>query len=98
MMRDFTKYDWMGYAGAENFSDGSEPMFGSYGPIFVVIDRYEIQVDVPNENEMFVLDGIEDHKEYKQDIAERILTEVKGKTPREIGKFLAGMGFERVDM
>lgn len=98
MMRDFTKYDWMGYAGAENFSDGSEPMFGSYGPIFVVIDRYEIQVDVPNEHEMFVLDGIEDHKEYKQDIAERILTEVKGKTPREIERFLAGLGFECVGM
>lgn len=98
MMRDFTKSDWMTYSGAENFSDGSEPMLGEYGPISVVIDRYEIQVDILNENEMFILDGVEDNKEYKQDIAERVLSEVKGKTPREVVRFLAGLGFECIDM
>ena len=97
-MRDFTKADWMTYSGAENFSDGSEPMLGEYGPISVVIDRYEVQVDILNENEMFILDGIEDNKEYKQDIAERVLSEVKGKTPREIERFLADLGFGCIDM
>lgn len=94
MMRDFTKADWMTYSGAEKFSDGSEPMIGEYGPISVVIDKYEISVEALDENTIFVLDGIEDNKEYKQDIAERVLSEVKGKTPREIERFLADLGFE----
>lgn len=96
MMRDFTKEDWMAYSGAEKFSDGSEPMVGEYGPIIIVVDRYEVSIEALDENTMFVLDGIEDNKEYKQDIAERVLSEVKGKTPIEVRKLLIGLGFEYV--
>lgn len=96
MMRDFTKADWMAYSGVEKFSDGSEPMVGEYGPIVLVIDKFEVSIETLDENTMFVLDGIEDNKEYKQDIAERILSEVKGKTPIEVRKFLIGLGFEYV--
>ena len=102
MMRDFTKADWMTYSGAENFSDGSEPMLGEYGSIFVIIDGYGISVGSLDEEfvleEEFVLDGVRDNKEYKLDIAERILKEIKGKTKREIERFLAGLGFECIDM
>ncbi len=97
-MRDFTKADWMTYSGAENFLDGSEPMIGEYGPITLIMDRLEISIESLNESKMFVLDGIEDNKEYKRDIAERVLSEVKGKTPREIERLLAGLGFECIDM
>ena len=77
----------MTYSGAEKFSDGSEPMIGEYGPISVVIDKYEISVEALDENTIFVLDGIEDNKEYKQDIAERVLSEVKGKTQERLKDF-----------
>lgn len=94
MMRDFTKEDWMMYSGAEKFSEGSEPMIGEYGPVTIIADKFGVTVLL--ENQMFELDGIDEERGYKKDVAERILKEVKEKTPREIEYFMRSLGFETI--
>lgn len=52
-MRQFTKSDWYGYAGAEKFSDGSEPLIGRHKlkrdtHVNVICSRSQIDIEVYN--------------------------------------------------
>ena len=93
MVREFTVYDWHGYAGAERFSDGSAPLIGECNAVVVIADRYQIEISVLGK--IFSLQGINGMKYYKKGIVERILKIAERRTPKEIENALLGMGFER---
>lgn len=87
MMREFTKYDWYGFGGAEAFPNGSQPLIGTYGPLIVVIDANGLQAWLEDDEEhAFILPSHD--VEYCKDIAERILKDLKNHTPREIQNYL----------
>lgn len=58
MLREFTKSDWDGFAGAEKFTDGSEPLYGEIeilgfpeyvdentgGNTMFIADRYGVEL------------------------------------------------------
>ena len=52
MLRAFNESDWMGYAGAEPFDDGSQPTIDEAGGFVVIVDRSGItaQLDLDATN------------------------------------------------
>lgn len=90
MMKEFTKQDWYGYAGAEEFEDGSQPLIGGYGVLTVIVDKNGLQAWVEGrEDEAFIL--MSSDKQYCVDVAENLLSEVTGMTPNRIQKVLNEM-------
>lgn len=86
-MRPFKPSDWMSYCGAERLRDGSEPLIGQYGPLVVIIDRNGLQAFVEEyEDEAVFLEA--DDVSYLTDVAEEVLAEARGKTPKQILKYL----------
>ena len=83
-MRIFTNEDWMAYQGAQRFADGKAPLIGEYGPLTIIIDRSGLQAWVDGAEE----EGFEVSSyygvEYLKELAMRILSDVKGRSPREI--------------
>lgn len=88
-MRIFTNEDWMAYQGAQRFADGKAPLIGEYGPLTIIIDRSGLQAWIDGaEDEGFEVSsyyGIE----YLKELAMRILSDVKGRSPREIQDLLS---------
>lgn len=87
-MRTFTNEDWMAYQGAQRFADGKAPLIGEYGPLTIIIDRSGLQAWVDeSEDESFEVPsyyGVE----YLKELAMRILSDVKGRSPKEIQRLL----------
>lgn len=90
MMKEFTSIDWYSCAGAEKFEDGSQPLIGVYGALTVVVDRNGLQAWIEErEDEAFIL--MSSDKQYCLDVAENLLSEVKGLTPNRMQKVLNEM-------
>lgn len=55
-MRRFTKYDWYGWAGAQRFKNGAEPLVGE---MFINVCQYEACVLISAEDicEITIYDG-----------------------------------------
>jgi hypothetical protein len=50
-LKEFTKIDWYGFAGAENFPEGSAPLIGEENNYFVVADANGIELHLNPDNE-----------------------------------------------
>lgn len=87
LLREFTKNDWMGFAGAEPFKDGSSPLIAEYGELYIIIDGFGLTAATFDDDE-FVLSESNSDKEYLIDIADKILDSCKGLLTYEIKKYL----------
>lgn len=86
-LREFTKVDWMGFAGSEPFQDGSSPLIAEYGELYIIIDGSGLTASTFDDDE-FVLNEDNSDKEYLIDIADKILDDCKGLLTYEIKKYL----------
>ena len=63
MLRDFTKEDWYAYAGAEEFTDGTQPKIASKEvedcEVTVIVSNSGVQIFILNENEECMVGYIE---------------------------------------
>jgi hypothetical protein len=89
-LREFTKNDWYGYAGAERFSDGSQPLIGRYGIVEIVVDANGIGVLVDDTKETeyggWYMSSYD--KKYSLDVAKSIAEWIVGKTKKQIVGYL----------
>ena len=90
-LREFTKNDWRGFAGAEPFKDGSSPLIAEYGELYIIIDDYGLTAAIFDDDE-FVLNEDNSNKEYLIDIADKILDDCKGLLTYEIKEYLKRRG------
>lgn len=87
-MREFTKFDWLSFAGASKFDDGSNPLIAEYGPLTVVIAKFGMEVYVGDDCYLTV--EVTD-KQYCIDVAKSILEQCKSKTPKQMVRVLNEM-------
>lgn len=91
LLREFTKIDWMGFAGAEPFQDGSSPLIAEYGELYILIDGSGLTAATFDDVE-FVLNEDNSDKEYLIDVADKILDDCKGLLTWEIKEYLKRRG------
>lgn len=89
-MRRFTKCDWMSFAGAEKFSDGNEPLIEEYGGMVAIVDKYGLQIEVPEHEDATLMINSDD-VDYCKDIVEKVMKDLKGCTPDQMAKYLKAM-------
>ena len=90
----FTKHDFDGYAGALNFSNGSEPFVGRNTMLEVIADINGLCVMPFYDNEVgwgLVIESCTDSM--AKVLAERVLEDTKAMFPAEIKRYIKEMGF-----
>lgn len=93
MFREFTKYDWCAFAGAESFSKTRQPMIAEYGPVTVLLDKQGIEV-IYNEEDIYDIE-LKDQRTYKIAIMSTFLKAIKNQPPKFILEKLQEYGFKK---
>lgn len=84
-MKPFTKYDWYDLAGAERFSDGSEPLVGRYDSLTVCVDRNGLQAWLEEiENNVFTIQTDEAFKDITIHLANLLLQRAEQMTKEQL--------------
>ena len=91
LLREFTKIDWTGFAGAELFQDGSSPLIAEYGELYIIIDGSGLTA-ATFDNVEYMLNEDNSDKEYLIDVADKILDDCKGLLTYEIKEYLKRRG------
>lgn len=96
-LREFNRYDWLDFAGAEKFSDGSSPLIGSYkAHTYVIVDKNGVQAFFWDDDEMIPAQvDIPVCKEFGILIANKILCDVEGMTSDQVIEYLNTHGREQ---
>lgn len=93
LLREFTKVDWMGFAGSEPFQDGSSPLIAEYGELYIIIDGSGLTASTFDDVLLeLVLNEYNSNKEYLIDVADKILDDCKGLLTWEIREYLKRRG------
>lgn len=95
-LREFNKYDWMEFAGAEKFSDGSAPLIASYGDnTSVIVDKNGVQAFFMDDDCYIQAQlDIPVCKEFGIQIANKILYDIDGMTNDQVIEYLNAHGRE----
>lgn len=95
-LREFNKYDWMDFAGAESFLDGSAPLIASYGDnTSVIVDKNGVQAFFwSNDGDILAQLDIPVCKEFGILIANKILCDIEGMTSDQVIEYLNTHGRE----
>lgn len=85
VMKPFTRGDWCEFSGAEKFPDGSDPWFGCYRTLTVVVDRNGLQAWLEDmEDHVFRIDAAPEFKDITISTGNLLLDQAKQKTPAEL--------------
>lgn len=85
VMSPFSKCDWYEFAGAERFSDGTEPYVGRYGILTVVVDRNSLQAWLEEmEDKAYIIETKEAFRDITVGTGNLILQRAKEMTTEEL--------------